>query len=155
MSVEAKLKALGLELPPAPPPAANYKRCVRVGKLAFFSGQLDNFEYPNEAIQFTLFSTGPLAQAEEAKNPTAIPSIKEVAESTAFIDPSQPPEHMDQFIKELDYGRPAADIYHPTKFQETSQVMGEELDFLWRGKQDAAETCSVIKQRLDELLAEA
>jgi len=40
MSVEEKLKALGLELPDAPPPAANYKRCVRVGNLAFFSGQL-------------------------------------------------------------------------------------------------------------------
>jgi len=40
MSVEEKLKELGLELPSAPPPAANYKRCVRVGNLAFFSGQL-------------------------------------------------------------------------------------------------------------------
>jgi enamine deaminase RidA (YjgF/YER057c/UK114 family) len=40
MSVEEKLKELGLELPAAPPPAANYKRCVRVGNLAFFSGQL-------------------------------------------------------------------------------------------------------------------
>ncbi len=40
MSVEEKLKELGLELPSAPPPAANYKRCVRAGNLAFFSGQL-------------------------------------------------------------------------------------------------------------------
>lgn len=40
MSVEEKLKDLGLELPAAPPPAANYKQCVRVGNLAFFSGQL-------------------------------------------------------------------------------------------------------------------
>ena len=40
LSVEEKLKRLGLTLPDAPPPAANYKRCVRVGNLAFFSGQL-------------------------------------------------------------------------------------------------------------------
>jgi len=40
MSVEERLKELGLDLPAAPPPAANYKRCVRVGQLAFFSGQL-------------------------------------------------------------------------------------------------------------------
>lgn len=40
MSVEQRLKELGLELPAAPPPAANYKRCVRAGGLAFFSGQL-------------------------------------------------------------------------------------------------------------------
>ncbi|MFH1918680.1 MAG: RidA family protein [Planctomycetota bacterium] len=40
MNVEDKLKKLGLKLPSAPPPAANYKRCVQVGNLAFFSGQL-------------------------------------------------------------------------------------------------------------------
>jgi enamine deaminase RidA (YjgF/YER057c/UK114 family) len=40
MSVEDRLKGLGLELPSPPPPAANYKRCVRAGRLAFFSGQL-------------------------------------------------------------------------------------------------------------------
>ncbi len=40
MSVEEKLQELGLKLPEAPPPAANYRRCVRVGNLAFFSGQL-------------------------------------------------------------------------------------------------------------------
>jgi enamine deaminase RidA (YjgF/YER057c/UK114 family) len=40
MSVEEKLKEMGLELPSPPPPAANYKRCVRAGNLAFFSGQL-------------------------------------------------------------------------------------------------------------------
>lgn len=40
MSVEEKLKELGLELPEAPPPAANYRRCVRAGNLVFFSGQL-------------------------------------------------------------------------------------------------------------------
>jgi multiple sugar transport system substrate-binding protein len=112
-------------------------------------------EYPAEAVQFTLFSTGPRAQAEEAKNPTAIPSIKEVAESEAFIDPTQPPEHMAQLITELEYGRPAADVYHPTKFAETNTIFGEELDFLWRGKRDAAETCAVLRERLDEVLAEA
>ncbi|OHB69411.1 MAG: hypothetical protein A2V70_20040 [Planctomycetes bacterium RBG_13_63_9] len=40
MSVEQRLQELGLELPSPPPPAANYKRCVRAGNLAFFSGQL-------------------------------------------------------------------------------------------------------------------
>lgn len=40
MSVEERLAQLGLELPGPPPPAANYKRCVQCGNLAFFSGQL-------------------------------------------------------------------------------------------------------------------
>ena len=38
MHVEAKLKELGLELPPTPRPAANYVGAVQTGKLLFVSG---------------------------------------------------------------------------------------------------------------------
>lgn len=40
MSIEDKLKSLGLELPPAPAPAANYVPYVLEGKLLFVSGQV-------------------------------------------------------------------------------------------------------------------
>lgn len=36
--VEARLKALGLELPPTPPPQAKYLPAVRAGDLVFVSG---------------------------------------------------------------------------------------------------------------------
>jgi enamine deaminase RidA (YjgF/YER057c/UK114 family) len=38
MGVEARLKKLGIVLPPAPAPMANYVRAVRVGNLLFTSG---------------------------------------------------------------------------------------------------------------------
>jgi enamine deaminase RidA (YjgF/YER057c/UK114 family) len=38
MSVEAKLRELGLELPPTPRPAANYVGAVQSGNLLFISG---------------------------------------------------------------------------------------------------------------------
>jgi len=38
MPVEAKLKELGLELPPPPRPAANYVGAVQSGRLLFVSG---------------------------------------------------------------------------------------------------------------------
>ena len=38
MSAEAKLKELGIELPPAPKPLANYVPAVQVGNLLFMSG---------------------------------------------------------------------------------------------------------------------
>ena len=38
MRVEAKLKELGLELPPTPNPAANYVGAVHTGNLLFVSG---------------------------------------------------------------------------------------------------------------------
>lgn len=40
MSIEAKLKALNLELPAAPKPVANYVPVVRAGDLLFLSGVL-------------------------------------------------------------------------------------------------------------------
>jgi len=38
--IEARLKSLGIELPPAPMPAANYVPWVRTGNLVFIAGQI-------------------------------------------------------------------------------------------------------------------
>ena len=38
-SPEARLKALGIELPPPPSPAANYVTATRSGRLVFLAGQ--------------------------------------------------------------------------------------------------------------------
>ena len=40
MSIEARLKELGIALPDAPAPVANYVPAVRVGNLVFVSGQV-------------------------------------------------------------------------------------------------------------------
>ena len=40
MSIEAKLKELGVELPDAPAPAANYVPWVKVGNMVYVSGQI-------------------------------------------------------------------------------------------------------------------
>jgi enamine deaminase RidA (YjgF/YER057c/UK114 family) len=39
MSIERRLQELGLELPPASNPAANYANCVQTGDLLFVSGK--------------------------------------------------------------------------------------------------------------------
>ncbi len=39
MRIETRLKELGIELPPASNPAANYTNCVRTGSLLFVSGK--------------------------------------------------------------------------------------------------------------------
>ena len=38
MTIEQRLRELGLELPAVPKPAANYANCVRTGNLIFLSG---------------------------------------------------------------------------------------------------------------------
>ena len=40
MTVEEKLRAMGLELPEPPKPVASYVQCVRTGNLVFVSGQV-------------------------------------------------------------------------------------------------------------------
>ena len=50
MSPEDRLKALGLELPPAPQPVGSYTRAVRTGNLIFTAGQLP---MANGAIAFS------------------------------------------------------------------------------------------------------
>ena len=40
MTVEEKLRQMGLELPPPPAPVAAYVPCVRAGNLLFISGQI-------------------------------------------------------------------------------------------------------------------
>jgi len=40
MTVEEKLRQMGLELPPPPAPVAAYVPCVRTGNLLFISGQI-------------------------------------------------------------------------------------------------------------------
>lgn len=44
MSYESRLKALGLELPAAPKPVANYVPVVRVGDLLYLSGVLPSHD---------------------------------------------------------------------------------------------------------------
>ena len=40
MSVEERLRQMGLELPEPPKPVASYVPCVRAGNLLFVSGQV-------------------------------------------------------------------------------------------------------------------
>ena len=40
MTVEEKLRAMGLELPAPPKPVASYVQCVQTGNLVFVSGQV-------------------------------------------------------------------------------------------------------------------
>ena len=44
MSIEGKLKEMGVVLPDAPAPAANYVPFVRVGDMLYVSGQISNDE---------------------------------------------------------------------------------------------------------------
>jgi enamine deaminase RidA (YjgF/YER057c/UK114 family) len=82
MSYEAKLRDLGLTLPPPPKPVANYVPAVRVGELLFLSGVLPSRDG-------SLFMTGKLGEAlsvEQGKEAAQIAALNALAIVKAEID---------------------------------------------------------------------
>lgn len=82
MSYEAKLRDLGLTLPPPPKPVANYVPAVRVGELLFLSGVLPSRDG-------RLFMTGKLGEAlsvEQGKEAAQIAALNALAIVKAEID---------------------------------------------------------------------
>lgn len=82
MSYEAKLRDLGLALPPPPKPVANYVPAVRVGELLFLSGVLPMRDGK-------LCMTGKLGEAlsvEQGKEAAQIAALNALAIVKAEID---------------------------------------------------------------------
>ena len=85
MSIEAKLKALNLEVPAAPKPVANYVPVVRVGDVLFLSGVL-----PSRDGQ--LIMTGKLGQhltieqGREAARVSALNALAIVKSEVGSLD---------------------------------------------------------------------
>jgi enamine deaminase RidA (YjgF/YER057c/UK114 family) len=76
MSIEAKLADLGITLPDAPAPAANYVPAVQVGDIVYISGQISNDE--NGMIVGKLGDTMDVDQGAAAAKRCAINLLAQV-----------------------------------------------------------------------------
>jgi enamine deaminase RidA (YjgF/YER057c/UK114 family) len=76
MSIEAKLADLGIALPDAPAPAANYVPAVQVGDIVYISGQISNDE--NGMIIGKLGDTMDVEQGAAAAKRCAINLLAQV-----------------------------------------------------------------------------
>src|SRR6185503_4920156 len=74
--IDAKLKQLGLTLPDAPPPAANYVPYVVTGKLVFVAGQVSRG--PGGFITGKLGKDLTVAQGQEAAKVCALNILAQV-----------------------------------------------------------------------------
>lgn len=80
--VEAKLKSLGIELPDAPTPMANYVPAVRSGNLLFLSGQ-----GPRTGLkEFKTGVVGKTVTLEEAYQHARLTGIQLLAAAKAALD---------------------------------------------------------------------
>lgn len=76
MSIEEKLAELGITLPDAPAPAANYVPAVQVGDIVYISGQISNDE--NGLIVGKLGDTMDVDQGSAAAKRCAINLLAQV-----------------------------------------------------------------------------
>jgi enamine deaminase RidA (YjgF/YER057c/UK114 family) len=79
--IEARLRELQIELPPASPPVANFVPCVQSGKLLFVSGQITSF---NNEIRHVGKVGGGISTAE-ARTAARLCALNVLAQARAFL----------------------------------------------------------------------
>jgi multiple sugar transport system substrate-binding protein len=87
----------------------------------------------------------------------AVPPVRSLAESEAFLDPDSPPEHKEVFLQEMDPEilRTPGDTmgrWFAGYGQEFAQIFGPAFDPVWRGEQTAAEAAADVRPRLEHLI---
>lgn len=80
-----RLKSLGLELPPAPNPVANYVPALRTGNLLFVSGQIAR-RPDGSILAGTLGADLDIAQGQEAARICALNILAQAAAALESLD---------------------------------------------------------------------
>ncbi len=83
-TAESRLKALGIELPAIPPPAANYVPTVRTGNLLFVSGQVSAI--PGKKIFGKLGAGMSIEEGQEAARLCAINVLANLKEGAGGLE---------------------------------------------------------------------
>jgi len=110
-------------------------------------------KHPEEAWEFLKYLGGPAGQSffGSTKIASGIPAIKSIAESTVFIDPSLPPEHIKVLLDAAsNYARP---LRIPPQMGEINEVLQLATDKLWIGQETAKEMAAELKPKIDKILA--
>jgi multiple sugar transport system substrate-binding protein len=95
-------EVLGLDWDVAPLPIADRPAGILHSDAYCISSQSDQV---SEAVRFIAFATGSEGQTITALGGRTVPSLKEVASSPAFLDPTRPPEHSRVFLSGIPYIR--------------------------------------------------
>src|SRR4026209_426635 len=117
MEIENRLKALGIELPKVPTPAANYIGCVRVGNLLFIGGNIGRL---NGVLKYRgkVGDTVTLAPAYEASRNGALNHLATMKAALGDLD------KVERIVKVLSY------VNMAPGFTEMPKVANGESDLL-------------------------
>jgi multiple sugar transport system substrate-binding protein len=79
----------------------------------------------NEAWRFLEFALGPEGQSVTARSGRTVPSLREVAESDAFLDPSKPPSRSRVFLDTIPFIRRLPTISTWPEIEDTTESIIE------------------------------
>jgi enamine deaminase RidA (YjgF/YER057c/UK114 family) len=80
-TIDARLKALGIELPAAPKPVANFVPCVQSGRLLFVSGQICSWNGEPRYVG----KVGREVSVDDARAAARICALNILAQAEAFL----------------------------------------------------------------------
>jgi multiple sugar transport system substrate-binding protein len=102
-------------------------------------------EHPDAAWKFVEFALGADGQTVLAATGRTVPSLRSVAESDAFLDPSEPPFRSDVFIDAIPVLRRLPSIEAWPEIEDIADALIEEAMFDPVGPPEAAELITALQ----------
>lgn len=100
------------------------------------------------AWKLVKYLAGEKAQTFYAETGLQVPSLKSIANSSAFIN-ALPGKNSKAFLDMLDYGYP--EFTHP-RWSEITEKMGNALELIWLKKLTVEEGCKKMTKEIDDIL---
>ncbi len=136
-SIEARLKELGIDLPDAPVPAANYVPTVRTGNLLYISGQVSK-----NADGLIIGKLGDGFSIEDAQAAARVCALNLIAQAKAACDGDL--DRVIQVVKLVGFVNATPDFeQHPQVINGASDLMVEVFGDKGRHSRSAVGTSSL------------
>lgn len=132
----------------APMPIGPAGRVTGVNSAGFVIAKAS--PHPKEAWEFVKFAIGPVGQSELAKIGLAVPILKSVAESPAYLEQTSAKINHQMFIDALAYAKPKPVF---KGYEEWSAGVGDSLHRAWGGETPLADAIQEAVVSGDDALA--
>lgn len=140
--------ARGFKFDVAPFPSGPAGRATSVNSAGFVVAK--NSQHPDEAFQFIKFAMGTKGQTRLAQLGFAIPVLKSVAESSAYLNQPNSAINQKVFLDALQYAHMKPSF---KGYDEWSTVVGDALIPVWLGQSPISQVLDQIKPAADEVLS--
>ncbi len=123
------------------------ERATFLGGSAF--SVISGTKHPKEAWELVKFLVSPYVQERWAREKQIMPGRISVAESGAFLNLKEPPEHRKVFIDAAEYGRTLPSVYSQ---REMNDIVSNYISMALLGKMSARQACETVTPLVNDLL---